>query len=148
MFSNQQISWIIHVTARPLCWVKPTSPCEPSMSNKLGLTSWTTIMMAYVFTKYGLLIFDTTVAVITLNYAGQPVNHARNVVIITKADRFSNDGESTPGSIIQPATPTRVAALITFVTLKSVRDKYPTTTPKLYRNPSCVNLKTINYITK
>ena len=62
-------------------------------------------MMAYVFTKYGLLIFDTTVAVITLNYAGQPVDHIGNVLTITTANRFPTDGESPPRATPKPSMP-------------------------------------------
>ena len=49
-------------------------------------------MEEYVFANYGLPIFDATGAIITLNSAGQPVNHSVNVVTITTADEFPNDG--------------------------------------------------------
>ena len=42
-------------------------------------------MVAYVFANYGLPIFDATGAIITLNSAGQPVDHIKNVVTITTA---------------------------------------------------------------
>ena len=49
-------------------------------------------MEAYVFPNYELTIFDITGAIITTDYAGQPVYHIGNVVIITTANGFPNDG--------------------------------------------------------
>ena len=80
--------------------------------------------------KAGLPIFDATRAIITLNSAGQPVNHSVNVVTITTADEFPNDGSSQPIEMPQTATPTQVDTIITFVTSQAVRDQAPTTTPK------------------
>ena len=53
-------------------------------------------MLVYMFTHDGLLIFDSTGAVITLNFAGQTVYHIINVVTITTTDGFPNDGASPP----------------------------------------------------
>ena len=49
-------------------------------------------MAAYVFAKDGIPIFGATGAVITLNSAGQPVDHSINVVTITTDEKNSNDG--------------------------------------------------------
>ena len=49
-------------------------------------------MATYVFEKYGLPIFDAIGAVITLNSAGQQVDHIGNLVTITTADVLTNDG--------------------------------------------------------
>ena len=53
-------------------------------------------MAAYVFVNYGLPIFDTTRTVITLNYAGQPVDNIKNVGTITTDNKFINYGVSPP----------------------------------------------------
>ena len=69
-------------------------------------------MVAYVFVKYGLPIFDATGDVITLNSAGQIVYHIGNVVPITTVNGFPNDGASPPRATPQLAMTIRVAALI------------------------------------
>ena len=74
-------------------------------------------MAAYVFANNGIPIFDSTGAVITLNYTGQPVDHIRNMVTITTAYGFTNDGASPPRATPQPEMPIRVADLIYFPVL-------------------------------
>ena len=74
-------------------------------------------MAAYVFANDGIPIFDATRAVITLNYAGQPVDHIRNMVTITTAYGFTNDGASPLRATPQPAIPIQVADLIYFPVL-------------------------------
>ena len=73
-------------------------------------------MAAYVFTNYRITIFDATGAVITLYSAGKPVDHIRNVVIITTDDGLPHAGDSPPRATPQLAMSIRVAALIYFVT--------------------------------
>ena len=74
-------------------------------------------MTAHVFANDGIPIFDATGAVITLNYAGQPVDHIRNMVTITTAYVFTNDGASPLRATPQPAMPIRVSDLIYFPVL-------------------------------
>ena len=78
-------------------------------------------MAAYVFAKDGIPIFNATGDVITLNSAGQPVDHIRNVVTTTTSGGFPNDGESPPIAITQPSMPIKCSSLIYFVTSKAVR---------------------------
>ena len=49
-------------------------------------------MDSYTFANYELSIFGATGVVITLNSAGQPVDHIGNVVTITTDYGFPNDG--------------------------------------------------------
>ena len=49
-------------------------------------------MDSYTFANYELSIFGATGVVITLNSAGQPVDHSINVVTITTDEKNSNDG--------------------------------------------------------
>ena len=106
-------------------------------------------MVAYVFTKDGIPIFDATGAVITLNSAGQPVDHIRNMVTITTVYGFKNNGASPPRATPQPTMPIRVTKLIYFVTSQVERTpKAPTTTPKFAHTPGRVNQKIVNYETK
>ena len=67
-------------------------------------------MVAYVFAKDGIPIFDTTGAVITLNSTGQPFDHIRNVVTITTTYRFPTNGASPKTSTPQPFMPIQVAS--------------------------------------
>ena len=62
-------------------------------------------MAAYLFTNDRLKCFDATGDIITLNYAGQPVDHIGNVLTITTADRFPTDGESPPRATPKPSMP-------------------------------------------
>ena len=102
-----------------------------------------------MFINYGLPIFDAARSVITLNSVGQPVDHIRNMVTITTADGFPNDGESPPRAILQPTMPIQVSALVHFVTFRAVRTPQAlTTTPKLACTPVCVSQKIIDYETK
>ena len=75
----------------------------PLLLSKIDLTSLTTIMAAWFFVNNALPIFEATGAFIILNYKYQPVDHVKNVVTITTADIFSNDGASPPRSFLQPA---------------------------------------------
>ena len=69
-------------------------------------------MAAYVLTNYGLPIFYATGTVITLNSAGQPVDHIGNVITITTDYGFPNDGASPPRVTPQLNTLLQVYALI------------------------------------
>ena len=69
----------------------------------------------------GLPIFYATGAVSTLNSAGQPFDHIRNVVTITTADGLPRDGGSPSWATPQPTMPIPVSALIYFVTSQAVR---------------------------
>ena len=69
-------------------------------------------MAAYVFSKNGLQIYDTTGAVVPLNSAGQNFDHIENVITITTSDGLSNYGASPPIAFPQPSTPVQVYALI------------------------------------
>ena len=105
-------------------------------------------MVAYLFTNDGLPILEATGSVITLNSAGQTVDHIRNVLTITTANVFENYWKSPPISTPQPTIPIKVPSIVYFVTSKSVRTpKYPTTTSKFVRTPGCVNQKIIYYKT-
>ena len=78
-------------------------------------------MVAYILENYGQPIFDTTKTIITLNAAGQSVNHYGNVVSITTSYGLTNDGSSPPSVNPQPEIPSQVAVLITFVMEQAVR---------------------------
>ena len=68
-------------------------------------------MAAHVFANNGLVIFDATWAVITLNSTCQPVYHIRNVVTITNPYVLPNDGASPPRETPQLDIIIQVAAL-------------------------------------
>ena len=107
-FVNNTIYWLFREPAHPPCWVNLTSPHEPSMSIKIYLTSWTTIMAAYILENDVLPIFDVTRAIIKINATGWPVHHSINVVTITTDYGFTNDRASPSRKIYQPDTPTRL----------------------------------------
>ena len=86
--------------------------CTPLVLSKIDLISWTTIMAARVFAKKELLTFDKTGDAITLNYVGQPVDHAKNVVTTTTADWFQKYWAPPSIAIPQTEMPVRVSALI------------------------------------
>ena len=73
-------------------------------------------MVKYVFASYGIQIFDTTRAFITLNYAGQPFDYDGNVVTIITANGLPNYVASPPRATPQPTIPVQVADLIYLVT--------------------------------
>ena len=99
-------------------------------------------MPAYRFINYVILIFDAIRDVITLNFAGQLVEHIGKVATTTIIDRLKNDGASQPRETSQLAIPIQVSDLIYFVTSKAVRTtQAPTTTPKFVRTPGSVNKK-------
>ena len=104
-------------------------------------------MLAYVFENNGRPLFDDTMAVITLNYAGQTVDHIGNVVTITTENGFPNYGASQPRAIPQPSMLSQVSALIYFVASQVViNPQYPTTNPKFTRTPGCINRKIIDLL--
>ena len=52
--------------------------------------------MAYISANDGLLIFDSTGDIITLNDAVQPVNHSRILVTIVAAYGLTNNEDLSP----------------------------------------------------
>ena len=92
-------------------------------------------MAVYVFANSGIPIFDATGEVITLNSAGQTINHAGNELTITTGYGLPNDGASSPRSTPQQAMTMKFYALITVVILQVIRDQDPTTTSKLCHTP-------------
>ena len=105
-------------------------------------------MAAYVLANDGLPIFDATGAIIKINYAVQPVDHAGNVVNTVTSDGLPNNGMSPTRATPQPDMPPRVSNLITFITLQTVTAQAPTTTKKFASTPGQVNRKIIYYATK
>ena len=103
-------------------------------------------MEAYVFAKYGLPIFDTTGAVITLNSTGQTVYHIGNVVNITTGNGFTSYWASPPRETLQPAMLIRVDALIYFVPSQAVRTpQSPNRASMFALTHGRVNRKIIDY---
>ena len=102
-------------------------------------------MEAYVFANYGLTIFDTSRDTITLNSAGQPIYQIKNLLTITTANGFPNDGTSPPRAMYQPSMTIRVSTLTYLVTFQDIRNHHaPTMTPNLVHTPVRVNQKTID----